>query len=169
MKILFFLFTLVAMTCSVLADDTLSYGVTYLDISGDGVKDMLVKTRRQTGTAHGYDSYVVAVRDTNPDNVGEPWQDISLPHFKTSEVGGCYLSLYYFKFKPIFEIIELSRRGGADSLLNPTPITQKIYRLVYDEGLGIYEMKLVETKALQPRCDVGQIKIKGIQNKPYEE
>ena len=60
---LLFLAAMMMVSCPAWAERLdLHYGVNEVDINGDGVKDVIVKARFDTGTAHSYDTYIVMIK-----------------------------------------------------------------------------------------------------------
>lgn len=132
-------------------DDT-GMGITetsvfYHDINGDGVKDRIIRSHHENGTAHEWDEYRVELAN------GANWRDITPDGFRTTTGAECSLQKLQFIFAPRFAVIKISR-PWVDTWDTPSSATKTIYEL--------YENQLVPTATTDMGviCDVSELFIK---------
>lgn len=116
----------------------------YIDINKDGKPDKITKTLIETGNAHSYYEYTLAIKQ------GDEYIDITPNNFATINGEPCDLQQIQFGFVPQFRVKLIYRELG-DSWLQPTVAKQKIF-LLNDNELKTY----TETE-LRPVCDVKEL------------
>lgn len=116
----------------------------YIDINKDGKPDKITKTFIETGNAHSYYEYTIALKQ------GDEYTDITPNNFATINGEPCDLQQIQFSFVPQFRVKLIYRELG-DSWLQPTAAKQKIF-VLNDNKLKTY----AETE-LRPVCDVKEL------------
>ena len=116
----------------------------YIDINKDGKPDKITKTLIETGNAHSYYEYTIAIKQ------GDEYIDITPNNFATINGEPCDLQQIQFSFVPQFRVKLIYRELG-DSWLQPTAAKQKIF------VLNDNELKTYPETELRPVCDVKEL------------
>jgi len=142
--------------------------VYYIESNGDGARMRITKSTFDNGTAHGYFQYKIELNlnggpaPRSPEGpIAEATQamgaqgeggfiDITPADFRTVEGADCALQKIRFVFKPIFQVVKISR-PWADTWVTPTMASKTVY--VIDEN----QMKILSTRPIGEICDVSEL------------
>ena len=111
------------------------------DINGDGIRDIITRTRNENGTAHHYYQYKIEL------NNGGEFVDITPDEFRTVEGAECALAKIQFSFHPEFRAVKITRPWNV-SWTTPTTATKIVYAM---ENQKLVPIERTEMKSV---CDV---------------
>jgi hypothetical protein len=150
----------------------LHYGANSVDINGDGVPDLIVKTRWENMNAHSFDKYLVAIhlkdkfydREYYEVPLGDTF-DYSFANFESADcLNKDIISQIDYKFELDKGWLKVTRyeRIGWDDHSDVYPVKIMTYRLTDsgkegERGVGdpLFYLKLVDTQMARKKyCDV---------------
>lgn len=131
------------------------YGVNEVDINGDGVKDMIVRSRWENGNAHSFDRYLVMVRLSGkdyPQGVYEVPKGTEWDYkFMTSEGADCLRTGYRFELEQnMLVVTQYSLDGGKQSFCEAQRMAVTTYKLtdnsIMEESVAPFYLRKISIK-----------------------
>ncbi len=147
----------------------IKYGVNSMDINGDGIDDMIIRTRWDVSSAHSADKYSLAVSyGGNGAFIPKGYYDVGFQEDNsrilwTSEGADCVLSGYVFHVNKGKALeIDYYHRDWGEGYADTQPVTITRYRLTDRhnealEGMGLtpyFLKKIKERRIMKKYCDV---------------
>lgn len=142
-------------------------GINYIDLNGDGTKDMIVSGHRHNITAHSFQIYSVYINDLLKfDENTFKWQIVAIEDegkesylIATNEGTGCILKdirLIRMKGDKEYYLV-IAERLPTKTYIDKEFVIFKFYKLVKDqlENRWIYK-KTFESKSKKKYCDVNE-------------
>jgi hypothetical protein len=145
------------------------YGINQVQLTGDGVRGMLVRARRDNGNAHGFDSlaiYALASSKEHPEVnfLAVPvWGTDGKERIELTAGGGadCKLNDFRFVAQPGMDLqLIVAERDFGSSFADNELVTFTYFQLERNEtvemGRPLYYFESVKTsRSAQKYCDVG--------------
>jgi hypothetical protein len=153
----------------------LHYGANNVDINGDGVPDLIMKTRWENYNAHSFDHYMIGIRLKKDETYDRDFYEVPLGDnynydFRSAESADCankdIVAHVAYKFeldkKGWLQVTKYERMGWDDHT-EDYPVKVTIYHLTdtvkeYDVtpvGLAPFYLKAVKTSMAKKKyCDV---------------